>query len=285
MKYILIDCSHVCYAAYFSMKNLRAGAIETGVIYGFLKRILKVAQHMGSNRLIFCWDSPRSIRKERYSFYKEKRSKAKDPAMMEMMHEQMELLRNVVLPTIGFNNNIMIDGYEADDIVCQIVAERPKSDFIIVANDEDLYQIFRYRNLKGIWKVKDNALYTPQDFADEHLGLKPRLWAKVKQIAGCGTDEVPGIKGVGEKTAVKYLTGNLADRLKSYKDIISPEGRAIAKRNWWLVRLPLEGTIDQDLRFYKNTFSKKGFIRICKMYHFQSLMSNRWAWYKLMEMK
>jgi hypothetical protein len=266
------------------MKKLKHGVIETGVIYGFLKRILKVSQQVGSNKLIFCWDSPRSIRKERYSWYKEKRSKAKDQAMMEMMHEQMELLRNVVLPLMGFRNNIIVDGYEADDIVCQIVADRPKSKFIIVANDEDLYQIFRYRNLDGIYRVKDHSLYTPQDFHDEYLGLKPRKWAKVKQIAGCGTDEVPGVKGVGEKTAVKYLTGNLPDRLKTYKSIVCPEGRAIAERNHWLVRLPLEGMADQDLRIYKNEFSKKGFLKVCKMYGFKSLLANRFAWFKLMRM-
>ena len=282
MTYALIDCSHVCYSAYYAMPRLSNGNVETPVLYGFLQRMLSVTKHLDTNRLIFCWDSPRSIRKERYSWYKERRSKNRDQAMMEIINEQKEVLRNVILPRMGFKNQLMVDGYEADDIMAYLVANYPKKKFVIVANDEDLYQILRYKNLKGILQMKDWKLFTKEDFKAEYLNMPPSRWHRVKAIAGCGTDEVPGVVGVGDMTAVKYLTGNLPDRYKAYGDIVSEGGRAIAKRNLWLVTLPLEGIQPEEVRILKNKFSHKGFESVCRMYKFMSLYNNRFTWYRMM---
>lgn len=280
--YALIDCSHVCYAAYYSMPRLSHGNVETGVLYGFLKRILGVAKDLDTNRLIFCWDSPASIRKDHYPWYKEQRGKNKDKAMVELINEQKELLRNVILPLIGFTNSVMIEGYEADDTMAYLIESRPKSDFYIVANDADLFQIMKNKNCLGIYRLKDRDIYTVKDFKATYHGLPPVKWDRVKAIAGCSTDEVPGCPGVGEMTAVKYLTDNLPSRYKAFQTIESKEGREIEKRNKWLVHLPLPGLEDFGITIFKNKFSKKGFLKVCKMYHFASLENNRHVWYKMM---
>ena len=64
----------------------------------------------------------------------------------------------------------------------------------------------------------------------------------MKALAGCSTDSVPGIKGVGEKTAIKYLKNELKESSKIYQRIISKEGWNIYKRNIELVKLPFTGT-------------------------------------------
>lgn len=283
MRHILIDCSHVCYAAYYSMPKLKTNEIETGVLYGFLKRVLSISNDLNSNKLIFCWDSSRSLRKEKYSWYKERRSKNRDQAMVDMINEQKNVLMTVILPTIGFTNQILIDGYEADDVMAYLVKSNPEDSFVIVANDEDLYQILRHKNLKGIYRLKDRKVYTRKDFKKEYLGIKAGKWALVKAIAGCGTDEVPGVAGVGDMTAVKYLTGNLLDRYKAYQAIKSEEGKKIIARNKWLVTLPLQGIEEIKIDILPNKFSHDGFLKICKMYKFLSLYNNRFTWFRMMK--
>ena len=75
---------------------------------------------------------------------------------------------------------------------------------------------------------------------EKEYGIGPSMWADVKALAGCPGDCVEGIVGVGEKTAIKFLTGNLKTSTKAYGCII--EGREIWNRNLELVRLPYEGT-------------------------------------------
>ena len=283
MNYVLIDCSHVCYAAYYSLPRLSADGKGTEVMYGFLQRVLSLAKDRRTNKLIFCWDSPYSIRKDRYSWYKEKRGKQKDEAMMKMMQEQMEILRNIILPSMGFKNQILIDGYEADDTMAYLVESRPNKQFYICANDGDLFQIMKNRNLSGIYRLKDKRVYKRCHFKEDYLGLSPKKWHLVKAIAGCSTDEVPGVEGVGEMTAVKYLTGNLPSRYKAYQKIESPEGRKIKKRNMWLVTLPLPGLEEKGIKILRNDFDKKKFKRICDMYRFNSIWNNRFSWFRVMK--
>jgi len=280
--YILVDCSHVCYAAFFSLPRLSSKDTNTGVIFGFLKRVLDITKALNTNRVIFCWDSPASLRKDKYSWYKERRAKKhreNGGEEAKILFAQMEILRNVVLPMIGFKNQVLIEGFEADDVIAKLVESR-SSNFYVVTNDSDMYQILKNKNCLGIYKSHKKQLYDVKKFKEEHLGLSPKKWHLVKAIAGCETDEVPGCPRVGEKTAVKYLTGNLPETHKTYDMIISKEGRKIKKRNLWLVTLPLPET--PEIKIFKDKFTKKGFLKVCRMYGFISLENNRHAWYKMM---
>jgi 5'-3' exonuclease len=99
---------------------------------------------------------------------------------------------------------------------------------------------------------------TLQSFSKE-TGLEPWEWAKVKAIGGCKTDEVPGIPGVGEKTAIKYILGKLKPDSAAYKAIKA--NKEIITRNRKLVELPFEGTQVFELR--TDTISDEGWKEVC----------------------
>ncbi|GAH00618.1 unnamed protein product, partial [marine sediment metagenome] len=100
----------------------------------------------------------------------------------------------------------------------------------------------------------------------------PREWKLVKALAGCSTDGIPGVKGVGEKTAIKYLTSQLKETTKACQAIISKEGIKIFKRNLKLVALPFKGT--NVFKLKKDKLSKEGWIKVTKTLGMKSLQNH-----------
>ena len=72
---LVIDCSQLCYRSFYTTKDLSYEEERTGIIFGFLKQIFKLAQDFDTKTFIFCWDSAKSYRKQIYSDYKENRKK------------------------------------------------------------------------------------------------------------------------------------------------------------------------------------------------------------------
>jgi 5'-3' exonuclease len=128
----------------------------------------------------------------------------------------------------------------------------------------------------SMYSTKKKKLYTNRNLWKDY-GVSPKEWAEVKSIAGCSTDGVPGIEGVAEITAAKYITRRLNIAHKTYRNILS--GREIIERNRKLVTLPLEGTPVIKLSI-KNDLSSSAFQDICNRYGFQSFLEreryNQW---------
>jgi 5'-3' exonuclease len=82
----------------------------------------------------------------------------------------------------------------------------------------------------------------------ERYGISPKRWIAVKALAGCNTDNIPGITGVGEASAVKYLRGNLKESSIYYRRIEEGIAQGILQTNRALVKLPFEGTPVPELR-------------------------------------
>ena len=203
-KIILVDVSHILYVCYFGLSE--SDRTTQNIANKFLNRTIQIVKEQHTIDLVFCWDSPRSLRKERHSFYKEgRRKKGKEDPNMKYLHEAKNQLHDI-LPAIGFNASVEVDGYEADDTMCEMVRRYASIDFLIVANDNDLFQILRYKNLKGLFSCRDNVTTTKHEFMKE-WGLHPRDWHLYKAIGGCGSDEVPGIKGIGKAYAIQFLRG------------------------------------------------------------------------------
>jgi len=85
-----------------------------------------------------------------------------------------------------------------------------------------------------------------EKFKEKWYGLQPKQWATVKAVAGCNSDNVKGIPGIGEKTAAQFLTGNLARHLAKF-DKIATAPKADIDFRLRLVKLPFEGTNEFDL--------------------------------------
>ena len=267
---ILIDSNQLCYQAYFANKGAFSyKGMRTEVVFGFLHQILKIFKKYRSNNFVFAWDSRKSNRKILFEGYKEKRKENLDEEERRDLNEgfvQFDLLRKVVLPTMGFNNIFMQTGFEADDIIGSVSHRTREDQVVIVSSDHDMYQLLgsgiviydpKKREERGVdWFRKEFALSEPLEYA------------KVLSLAGCSSDNVPGVPGVGVKTAIKYLKGELKKDSRAYKNI-QKYGEDVAFYDR-LVRLPFEGTGKFEVK--ENRLCEKFFWDNFSYYGFQSFM-------------
>lgn len=269
---LLIDSSYLCYRAHYSMGSLSSGGAKTGVIYGVLNCILDLAEKFSTNDLMFFWDSKRSLRKDRHPWYKEGRSaQRKDASGLDEAYDQFRQLRMEVLPKLGFRNNFIATGYESDDLIGRVVQDT-LGRFVIVAADSDLYQLLYNAR---IYNPSKRITWTARNFQSS-ADVTYSEWVKVKQIGGCKSDSVPGIPGVGETTAIKYLRGRLSRKSKAFQAIESDEGRQIIERNHWLVKLPLEGA--PLPKPAPNEFDLEKLRLVCYRYGFDSFLDGIARW-------
>jgi len=242
---------------------------HTGIIYGFLSQIRTLAKRFKTNQIIYCWDSSESKRKEIYPDYKNKRNKeeldAEEKEVLKNGYKQFNTIRTKILPVMGFNNNFIAKGYEADDIMAKI-ALLYQQDFVMVTADEDMYQIL---DCTDMFKPSGNILYTSKDFIRE-WGIFPEEWGMVKAIAGCSSDNVKGVVGVGNKTAAKYLLNKLKSKTKAWKSIKASTD--IINRNKKLVILPMDGLKLKQCRLKKDHLNLDGFFSMCEKYGFKSFL-------------
>jgi DNA polymerase-1 len=245
---------------------------KVGVIFGFLKQLLSFAKFFDTNNFIFTWDSKERKRTEIYSEYKANRTYDKTEEEKELdaiVYSQFDTIRTEVLPAIGFKNNFMLKGYEADDIIASIIKKYLADNFVIISSDTDLYQLLHTTRV-SIFNSKTKKLYTEPQLIMEY-NVDHTKWATVKAIAGCVSDHVPGVVGVGEKTAIKYINDELNPKTEAYQNIESFKKSDSFERNVQLVTLPYKGTPAITLLTQKET-SYDGMYHICEKYGFQSLL-------------
>lgn len=243
--WLVVDSQNLCYRALYSTGGLSYGGQSTGTVFGFFREILQLQKTHSCNNFAFCFDRGKSLREQDYQEYKQNRR----AVLQKMTDEEWESrrqfrqevwqLRDEYLPEIGFKNVFSSAGYEADDIIASVCQTLPPGDrAVIVSSDHDFYQLLDGDRIR-LWKPGKKCFYTSQDLAREFHGLEPSQWAMVKALAGCPSDGVVGIKGVGEITAAKYLRGLVKPESAAGKKI---EGETVWRRNLPLVRLPYKGT-------------------------------------------
>jgi 5'-3' exonuclease len=243
--YLLIDTSALAHRALHTVSDLTHPDDPeqyTGVLYQIWKTASSVSGYLRSRNLVFCFDSKQSKRRESYPSYKSQRlaDKAKESsdqaAKRQGMYDQMKVLPKL-LNEMGARNVYGQTGYEADDLIASAIKWNPDKDFIIVGRDKDLYQLLA-ANVK-MYDVTKEVFYTEKDFRAEY-GIDPSQWASVKAWAGCTSDSVDGLPGVGDKTAIKWITGKLPQENKKYATFV--ENISVYNKSIPIVRLPLEGT-------------------------------------------
>jgi len=266
---LVLDCNFLGYTVRYTMGGLSHHDLATGVIFGFLSRVLTLAHKFQTSKIVFAWDSRKSHRRRIFDDYKKNRrdKTEEERAELEVMHTQFKLLRRKILPAIGFRNVLMQTGIEADDLIAKTVWHRDGMNFIIVASDQDLYQLLQFNNVR-MYNPNKRKMMTKSRFEEEY-GIRPEQWIKVKMIAGCPGDNVPGIKGVGEKTVIKYLRAELP-HTKKWRDIVDGSNTDLYERNLKLVQLPFRST--QDVILSQDEFDVKEFQRVCKKYGMRSFL-------------
>jgi len=268
----LLDAPYLCHRAKYTTGGLSYENTPTGVVYGFLKSISHFQELFNTPNVAFCWDSKFSKRQKIFPDYKKHRAdkyKDMDKDTLKLEKEfrwQMKMLRRKYLPIIGYKNVFVQKGYEADDIIASICINLPMMDeAIIISSDQDLYQLIE-SNVSLFNPVKGKTL-TLQGFKKKY-GIEPYLWRTVKIIAGCDADGVPGIKGIGEKTVIKYLKKELKETSKAYEKIVNMDD-VLYKRNKRLTTLPLKGT--KVFRLREDKITQKGWNKVVEMLGMRSL--------------
>lgn len=270
-KYLLIDSNFLGYRSKYALgSNIKSNDIPVGIVYGFLQDIMMLGKKFSTNKFIFTWDSKKSLRKRIEPSYKAKRHVGISKAEMESLKDtwrQFELLRREILPLMGFRNIFIATGFEGDDLIAEI-SRRLKRECLIVGSDEDLFQLLDSSDMyiPGKEKIMNEAVLLHE------RKFTPMQWIKMKAICGCSSDEVKGIKGVGEKTLSSFFAGTLKTTYKTYNSIIKNRTKFLNK-NLPLVRLPFKNTPHCEL--LKDELSYPLFKDLCIEYGFTSFLEGK----------
>ncbi len=197
---ILVDGTAFLFRSYFSTlsSNLsNEDGFPTGAIFGVINSIKHLQRQYPKNKIILVFDSKGSnFRHDMYPQYKENRRPADEALII-----QIEPLYKIVR-AMGFHF-LCIDDVEADDVIATIVklAEKRNIQSIIASSDKDLYQLVNQQTNQLDMKGK---LYDAQK-VEEKMGVKPHQIRDLLALTGDSSDNIPGVPGVGPKTAAKWL--------------------------------------------------------------------------------
>jgi DNA polymerase-1 len=202
---LLIDGNSLTYRAFFALPTdlATASGQVTNAVFGFTSMLINLMRDHGHRRMAVAFDRPEpTFRHERLESYKANRDAAPD-----ILRQQMGLVREVV-ETLGIT---VIDqaGYEADDIIATLATQARDAglDVIVVTGDRDAYQLVEDPQVKVLYNrrgVSDYVLYDEAGI-EERTGVAPRLYLQYAALRGDQSDNLPGVPGVGEKTAAKLV--------------------------------------------------------------------------------
>jgi DNA polymerase-1 len=203
-KLVLIDGHALAYRAYHALPDdLKTSRGEpTNAVYGFTSMLLNVLRDESPTHIAVAFDKGPTFRHQVYEAYKAHRAK-----MPDEMRVQMDRVRKVVrVLDIPIYEE---QGYEADDLLGTLArqAEDQGADILIVTGDMDLLQLVdeHTRVLTSRWRFSDTVIYDVDRVKERYDGLDPGQLADYRGLMGDKSDNIPGVYGVGEKTATKLL--------------------------------------------------------------------------------
>ncbi|AWB44086.1 DNA polymerase I [Paenibacillus sp. CAA11] len=202
-KLILIDGNSIIYRAFFAMPPLtNSSGQHTNAVYGFANMLLRLLQEEKPSHLLVAFDAGKqTFRHEGYKEYKGGREKTPPE-----LSEQFPLLREL-LDSFGISH-YELEGYEADDIIGAVSkrADEEGRQVLVVTGDKDMLQLVS-DNVKVALTRKGVTEVEPYGFPEieERYGLKPEQITDLKGLMGDTSDNIPGVPGIGEKTALKLL--------------------------------------------------------------------------------
>lgn len=205
-----------------------------------LLEVERLSREFDTPNVAFAFDKKPYLRRDVYPGYKSSRDVRKvddfEAEALDATRLAIDKLRSDYLPALGYNNVLAKRGWEADDHLAQCAVECDPSDrVILVTADQDLYQCLS--RTCAVYHPQRDVFVTAKSFRQER-GISPKLWPEVKAIAGCSSDDIPGVVGVGEKTAIKHLTKGLTRFHKIAWDVHNFLKSPEYERNLKLTRLP-----------------------------------------------
>jgi DNA polymerase-1 len=215
----LIDGNSLVYRAFFALPDTIATSKgePTNAIFGFASMLVKLLTEYGSVPTLVVWDAGWSGREEVYTEYKAERRSRPD-----LLREQWPALDPLV-EAFGYSN-VRVDGYEADDVIATLAtqAEEKGLDVMIVTGDRDTFQLVDdHVSVMATGRgITDTKIYD-RDAVIERYGIPPELIPDFYGLKGDTSDNIPGVPGIGDKTAAQLLQeyGDLEGVLSSIDKI------------------------------------------------------------------
>lgn len=204
-KIILVDGNNLVFRSYYAtayngnfMKNSKG--FPTNALFGFVNMMNKIINEEKPTYIMVAFDKGKTFRHEKYDFYKGGRSETPDE-----LKQQFPIAKQI-LTCMGIKY-YEIDNYEADDIIGTFATLCEKDDNFdgtIISSDRDLLQLISKHVDIKLLKQKDYIRYNEESFRKDY-GIDPINIIDLKALMGDSSDNIPGVKGIGEKTALKLL--------------------------------------------------------------------------------
>jgi len=279
-KLVILDGMALFHRAYHGMPHLtNSEGVPTNAVYGFATMTLKAIGDLKPDYLVLAWDKSKTSLSQRLKLYPE--YKAKRLTMPDDFYSQIPLVHELAK---GFGMPVVeLDHYEADDIIGTLVKQHPDKHVIIVSNDRDIYQLLDghvevYKQMRG---MTDTEIFDAAKIKEKY-GLEPKQIIDLKSLEGDASDNIPGIAGVGEKTALdllgKYhdldgvyahideIPGKLHDRLV--------EGKETAYLSHKLATIMCDAPVELKLEDARSgQYDRQALHELFRKLDFKSLMS------------
>ena len=245
---VLIDGFSVAFRAFYALPEtlMTSTGTPTNVIHGFLSMINKVVNDYDPKQIIITWDLPgKTFRNDIYKEYKANRSPAPDNfnVQIPLLHE---LIESFNIPQVS------VEGHEADDVLGSLsnLFNQNNENVLIVTGDRDTFQLIT---------KKTNILYTKRGITDtdkvdesffkNKFGIKPSQYIEYLALKGDPSDNIPGLAGVGEKTAISLLQQyENIDRIYKNLEELTPKLKNSFEENKEILFISKElATIKTDL--------------------------------------
>ncbi|WP_310175938.1 DNA polymerase I [Neobacillus niacini] len=279
-KLVLIDGNSIAYRAFFALPLLNNDkGIHTNAVYGFTMMLMKIIEDEKPTHMLVAFDAGKTtFRHKTFGEYKGGRQKTPPE-----LSEQFPFIREL-LDAYGISR-YELDNYEADDIIgtLSLLAEEDGYDVKVISGDKDLTQLSSNNTTVGITRkgITDIEEYTPEHIQEKY-GLTPLQIIDMKGLMGDASDNIPGVPGVGEKTAIKLLKEfstlenlldsveqvsgkKLQEKLEEYKNqaVMSKELATIERK------APVEIKLDE---ISYEGFTRENLVALFKELGFNSLL-------------
>lgn len=253
---MIVDGRYLCFRTKYSRGgNLTYNNMDTGIFYGFFNTLQSIANKFDIGNTVIMWDiSKVGIRKDEFDGYKNRKQtltpeeKEEKDRFEESYHYLIALCS-----TIGFACYVL-PMYEADDLIGLWCKQYSNGTNVIITRDEDMYQL-----------IDENTyVYDPDKKINKDLNwfrrtydMEPKRWIDYKAIAGCKSDTVPGVPGMGEKRTLAYLKGDktYVEKIKQHQDLY--------EMCYHLVILPHPSLKDYWLPYKETRFNEDLFLDFC----------------------
>ncbi len=252
---LLLDGMSLAFRAFFALPDTleTSGGVVTNAVHGFSSMLVYLIRERRPSALAVAFDAPgATFRDEILEDYKAGRA-----ATPDLLSPQFDMIRDVLaalaIPLIE------LSGYEADDIIATLATEAAerKTETVIVTGDRDSFQLVRDPYIRVLYNKRGVTDYSFYDEAGimERTGVPPSQYVLLASLRGDPSDNLPGIPGVGEKTAAKLLTnygdldgiyGHLSELTPKLRENLS-YNEALARSNARIIPLVTDVPLDVDV--------------------------------------